>query len=243
MVETVYVKTRAAVLRETSEPGSGTIMELYVPAALKVLGTTRSAYQVEIVGWVEDVDVTLQDDTVIATPHVGAGAPVWPTILTEFERLYLRAIGNLTGGLAARFLGERVPGGQKRIFNDDGTFDDVPLTFLRVRVTGWIDQSMATANVDETQTPGTITGTVTRAGEPAAGIEIRLTGLNSGFGVTSQTDAQGRYEFGNLMPADEYKLNVTKPETGERYTNLLNFPILDPGERLDYGNVDLAELD
>ncbi len=93
-----------------------------------------------------------------------------------------------------------------------------------------------TSDYNDAQQTGEIFGRILKNGKPAANITVSL----DVKGAEELTDAKGFYKFSNLKPNIDYKINM---ELGEKsYSNIVSFPILDPGEKLRVPNIDVAKV-
>ncbi len=202
------------------------LFRLFVGASCKVINAGEEKTEVEVAGNIHKYDI---DDKSSGLVKIKKDCPrfLWPKTWskTKSDNYYLSS-----GEIARKELG----------VDKDVTIVSENDDFLTISARGFVDQGSITNNFDDLSKKGNISGTLVEDGQPAKGIEVRVSD------EWVKTDDAGKYKFENLIPGKEYKLYIRVREgskTPQIYVSLINLPVLGPGEDLVYGPVNIRALE
>lgn len=249
-----YVRTKAAVMEDDQ---GRVILSLWAPNTVSVEGDSTSyKLKCEVEGWIKESIVTkigqtmyrLKGDATLPRLQGGTNGGIETCYVSRglwTDQRYAKfpwLLKSIDGGI--NWYDESIGKVQDQAemitpeetcttsVLDDGVH---PVRYLKVKIKGWIRNEFVTPSFADTQVPGEIRGRVVRHGVPISGIFVRM------GGVVQQTGDEGEYRFLDLPPNREYGIGILKD--GKWYTNLFfNLPVLDPGERLRYGDIDVDSL-
>jgi len=230
--ENVIVREReegsSYIMKKTdlTDSQGNVLFRLFPGASCKVVNAGEEKTEVEVAGKIHKYDVEDKSNGLV---KIKKDCPrfLWPKTWskTKSDNYYLSS-----GEISRKELG----------VDKDVTIVSEDDDFLTISARGFVDQRSITKDFDELSKKGNISGTLVEDGQPAKGIEARVSD------EWLKTDDAGKYKFEKLMPGKEYKLYIRVREgnkTPQIYVSLINLPVLGPGEDLVYSPVNIRALE
>lgn len=235
----VYVKTRNAVMKDNQ---GHTILRLYAPNKIRIIDSSnKDKLPVEATGWISEYFIRKVDNKTYKANSDTILERLWRS--PDSISWYYESIGEITDATVMIALGENYTSKTRdlvpyRHHKKESEWKEQSVYF-KVKVIGWIEKKFITNNFDDTKKEGEISGRLLCKGKPAAGIPVNLGyATHANTVIEQETDEKGCYKFSELTPNIEYKLQFYFEE--QWLENMLNLPVLDPGEKLQFPDMDIC---